>query len=563
MLRREPGGSRRVDATLLAAIGLCVLAVLCSGWLALWLGQDANWDLRNYHFYNPYAFLNGRLDFDVAPAHVATYYNPLLHVPFYWLVRAASPKLTGFVLGGAQGLNFALTLLVCWRLVPAGVVRHRLALAGGLSAAGFVGAMGLSEVGTSFGDNVLSLFVLGSLAILVWRSETLASGALRSALGLALVAGVLGGVAPGLKQTAAAFAVGLCGACLAVPGTPLRRLAVAFAFGLGVLVSIAALDGFWLLDMWRRYANPLFPYFQDVFRSPWATMGDYRDNRFTPKTVFELAALPLLFVAPHLFSWAGIKAAPWGAEVAFFDLKPLLTEALFLAWAGAAMWRRARRVPAAGAPPDPAGGIALTFVVLTWVVWAQLFGIYRYMVGLELVMPLSTVLLAERVFTAARMRLIVPAIAILAAAVTVKPANWGRVAWSDAYFGVPVPELRDPEHTMVLMVGPDPTAFVIPEFPKAVRFLRIEGWFTGPSAHPNRMDRLMYRLVQAHTGPIFVLFRANEQELTASDALASYGLEMQSPECRDLKIAIERNLVNPLRFCRAVPASGGKTAPIR
>jgi hypothetical protein len=154
-------------------------------------------------------------------------------------------------------------------------------------------------------------------------------------------------------------------------------------------------------------------------------------------------------------------------------------------------------------------------------------------------------------------------VAILAATVTVKPANWGRVAWSDDYFGVPVPELGDPERTLVLMVGQDPTAFVIPEFPKTVRFLRIEGWFTGPSAHPNRLDTLMYRLVQVHAGPIFVLFRANEEELTARDALAAYGLEMQSAECRDLKIAIERNLVNPLRFCPVVPASGGTTAPSR
>jgi hypothetical protein len=38
------------------------------GALALALGQDGNWDLRNYHWYNAYAFITNRLMFDVGAA---------------------------------------------------------------------------------------------------------------------------------------------------------------------------------------------------------------------------------------------------------------------------------------------------------------------------------------------------------------------------------------------------------------------------------------------------------------------------------------------------------------
>jgi hypothetical protein len=31
-------------------------------------GQDANWDMLNYHLYNPYSFLNGRFYKDILPA---------------------------------------------------------------------------------------------------------------------------------------------------------------------------------------------------------------------------------------------------------------------------------------------------------------------------------------------------------------------------------------------------------------------------------------------------------------------------------------------------------------
>ncbi len=64
---------------------LCLTPVLF-GLSILWLGQDISWDLRNYHYYNPFAFLNGRMGHDVAVAHVATYYNPLIYIPFYWAV---------------------------------------------------------------------------------------------------------------------------------------------------------------------------------------------------------------------------------------------------------------------------------------------------------------------------------------------------------------------------------------------------------------------------------------------------------------------------------------------
>ena len=52
---------------------------------ALVLGQDANWDLRNYHWYNAYALLNGRYGIDLLPAQTPTFYNPALDVPFYLL----------------------------------------------------------------------------------------------------------------------------------------------------------------------------------------------------------------------------------------------------------------------------------------------------------------------------------------------------------------------------------------------------------------------------------------------------------------------------------------------
>lgn len=62
-----------------AGIAACVLF----GILSVMLGQDANWDLRNYHLYNAYAWLNDRLETDLAPAQMQSYFVPVLDVPYY------------------------------------------------------------------------------------------------------------------------------------------------------------------------------------------------------------------------------------------------------------------------------------------------------------------------------------------------------------------------------------------------------------------------------------------------------------------------------------------------
>src|SRR5690242_18849643 len=58
------------------------LALSVIGWslFVISLGKDTSWDFRNYHWYIPYALLNDRLGLDVAVAHQASYYNPLLDV---------------------------------------------------------------------------------------------------------------------------------------------------------------------------------------------------------------------------------------------------------------------------------------------------------------------------------------------------------------------------------------------------------------------------------------------------------------------------------------------------
>src|SRR5687768_5527015 len=67
-----------------------VVALFFTLLAALVQRQDANWDLRNYHLYTPLAWLDGRLDYDIAAAQMQTWHNPIADLPFALLVRAGA-----------------------------------------------------------------------------------------------------------------------------------------------------------------------------------------------------------------------------------------------------------------------------------------------------------------------------------------------------------------------------------------------------------------------------------------------------------------------------------------
>lgn len=542
------GLSRQTQRLIVLAV--CILAPAAFGLLTLALGQDANWDLRNYHYYNAYAFLTGRWDWDIGAAQIATFYNPLLDVPFYLAVEALPPRWVGFLLGTVHGLNFILLFYLAQRLITLPHPRWKPAVSFAIALVGMLGAGNLSELGTVFHDNVVSLLVLGALLILVAQHKRLGASSLKSALPVVAGAGLLAGLAAGLKQPSVVYAVGLCIACLAVPGMFQRRFVLAFVFGLGVLAGIAVAGGFWMAEMWERYANPLFPYFNHLFQSPFAEISDYRDYKFRPGSLVEFIFFPVIF---SLYSHAV-------AEIPFRELRFLILFALLAVAATSWFARRlsiafgATGVKAQADEPsaitERAGaGIVLTATVVAYAVWLHMFDIYRYLIPLELLAPLCIVLVLDRIPLRPAGKWFGALASVILILVMLQPGNWGRVAWGEEYVGTRLPPLADPAHTMVLMTGSAPTSFVIPTFPPQVRFLRIQSYFTTPLPPYRGFTPLMRKLVAEHRGPLYVLSGTSaEQDGWTQAAMDAYELDLHKEQCQRVVSRIEAE-DQPLVLC--------------
>lgn len=520
--------------------GAAIAGPILCGLVSVWLGQDANWDLRNYHFYNAYALIHGRRGFDLAVAHHATFYNPLSDLPFYALVTSLPPKAVGFAMGLLHGLNFVILLALAWRLLATAPPLARRWGAIVTAGLGMAGAVAVSELGTTFHDNLISLFSLGSLLGLVLYYRHLVEAPAAKALGFVLLMGLLAGLGAGLKQPAVVFAIGACAALLLVTTTVPRRFFLAFAYGLGVLAGIATSDGYWLWRMWTDYGNPLFPYYNQFFKSPWAIEADYLNRTMLPEGWFEWLFYPLAFTLDP----GRVSESP------FFDLRPSVLYGLAIlvlaAWPLRRRWMGAGTVTLADRHP---GTLVLAFAGVAYVAWLKFFGVFRYLAPLEMLAPLLILLLADRL--AMTRWLHGAALGGIAAALllTTQPPSWGRAPWAESYFGVKAPPIPDPANTMILIAGAEPLGYVVPFFPKEIPFLRIEGWFVGPTAPPNRHIDTMRARIDAHAGPIYALFR-NYEGLRMEDALKPFGLALRrGGGCVPLKPHIDIVPKETLEFC--------------
>ncbi|HMA51534.1 MAG TPA: hypothetical protein VKP60_17365, partial [Magnetospirillaceae bacterium] len=418
---------------------LFCLAPLVCGSLALVYGMDGSWDLRNYHYYNGWALLHGHVGRDMLVSQVPSFYNPLIDVPFAWAAGIMSARLIAFLLGMLHGADFILLTLLGEELLAEQEPRRRFWLAALLAAAGCAGAVALSEIGTVFYDNVTSLGLIGSLLLLARRWDRIVAGSRREAF----IAGLPIGLAFGLKQTMVPF---LCGIGLALlltlPASWPKRIGATFWFGLGALAMTILAGGYWMAHLGNAYGNPLFPYFNEIFQSPWGQAGDYRDVYYQPKDLLHWLFFPVYFTFDSRVA----------AEVPFFDARVL---ALFvLIPAGALL----------GAFRKPRNALLLATIAIAYVAWLKLFSIYRYLVVLEMLAPLAILLISEAL-PPRRGRLIGLGIVLILCAST-RPANWIRFPFTDQAVEVSAPRINDPDNTLVVLAGHEPLSFLIPAFPE-------------------------------------------------------------------------------------------------
>ena len=509
---------------------LLVASMAASGVASVLLGQDANWDLQNYHFYNAWAFLNDRLGWDYAPAQLQSFLNPVIEVPFYWMIATDwPPRLVAFVMGLPGGVGAFFLAKILLRIFGKLPPKQRwlyvmLAFIVGICASGPV-----SLLGSTMNEWQGASLVMAALWVLLSHRRNAGPTPWRAIAG----AGLLCGIASGLKLTAATYAVGLCAALLLQPPVLWRGFREAAGFGVATMLGVLATLGPWMWALYEHFGNPLFPYFNEFFRSPWWDQAPLLSRTFGPHSVIEWLTFPLRML--HV-------ERSFVTEGSFRDWRLPILYLAFIAGVIGWLIERMRGGRARTATGDSVleWKLITVFWCVSFVIWTAVYSIYRYLVPLEL---LSGALIIQLLRWSVPIRWLALAttMATAAAVFTVHYPDWGRIPYGRHYFQINAPPIAP--HAVVLMINDEPMAYVLPFFPSDGRFLSVKSNFNSPQRR-NRFEYEIARIVREHDGPLYSLSFPAVPEPQVLDA---HGLRIASSGCAKV---ITNMPTSPLELCR-------------
>lgn len=520
--------------------------LLVAAALSLLLGQDAFWDLKNYHLYNAWALLHHRAPIDLAAAGLQTFFNPLPDLPYYLLAMDWLPGWPRLV-AVLEGLPYGGVVFVVWWMVARMARSAGRAMDAGDAAAlllGVTGAALVPQVGGTTHGVPLALLVLSALALLL-RATT---GEQPPRLRGLLLAGVLAGLAAGLKPTVVIYlpALGLAWLVAAPAG---RRWSGAMALTLGAAGAFLLTYGPWGWHLYALTGNPTFPLFNGVFHSAWTSTAPFTDKRFLPRSTGQWLFYPFYWMFRHGYLVTEARMSDPRFALAFLGL---------LAIAGTALRRHLTRTAAPGTAASARGWRLLcTFAPVAYVTWLAMFSIFRYAIPIEALTGLFIVAAIRRVTGAERdpagrrrrFHWTLWPVVVIALAATHYP-RWSRTPFERHVFEVPT--IQVPADSLVVFVG-QPEAYLAPFIHgTGVRFVGFT-WLTTASRSHVLWAHTVAQL-RAHRGPVFAVLRDRSAKLMHTLTRAT-GLHVGDGACRPVVSNLEHDrrghdLSDGLRICR-------------
>jgi hypothetical protein len=503
---------------------LLLVACLAGGLGALHFGFALEWDLLNYHLYNPHALMTGRQAIDVAPAQLQTFLNPALHLPMYLVFKYSNAAVLVFIIGVLQGSQLVLLVLILEQLTGQGITRRWQLLT--IAVLGLFGPIFLNQLGGTQGDTLLSVLVLaGLLTILRELKQNDASTTLRAGI----FGGLLLGMACGLKLTMALYALSLALAsffCFRAS----TRWRIVSGLALGGILGVLLTGGVWFIYQWQLYGSPLFPYLNNIFGSAWIGQVSYRDIRWIPVSINEWLFYPLLWLMDPHEVW----------EFKFRDIRvPLVVAIVFIM--PLLSWRRMRE-------KAPALGLVWLFLAFSYVLWIKLFSIYRYLSVVELLAPV-VIFCSFFLYVRSTRGLLVLLLALVATQALVThprgPSNWEFQAGTTT-------ALKDlPPDAMVIIDGYEPVAYAGLWLDDDIPMVRIRANFMSGTEPQHRLHEFAQETVRDHPGSHFLLLPGVEMDAPfIADDLAWVGLSLgDTMACRPVFTSDELQNQLKLMLC--------------
>jgi hypothetical protein len=457
--------------------------------LSLMRGKDLCWDFANYHFYNPFALLHQRWLHDYWPSsYLHINIAPAIDFFGYFLVNYSSSAFTTFMMGCLHGINCWLIFLISLiYLVDIKNIKnivditdiqsnsqskktlanhpYKIGMALLIAVIGICGPTALPGIGSFQNDNLISLFIL-SFLLLHCKAMVLFTIVQKWSKKYIFFSGLLLGIAIGLKLTAVVFIIGALAAYIVLPIPLNSKIHLIFISCYAVAIGFIISYGYWLVTLWHHYHYLMFDKI--------IPLSDFlhSNSNFYPRTVFEYLFFPFYFSFDNESQWG------------FIDGRYPIVFILFIItgsiWLGKYLLQtKTNQVVRRGL------NIHLiwlySFVIFSYFAWELIFSIPRYIVSIEMLVPLIIYLLVKRLIHNTTLNLIFIFVILYTIIFTMLPASSIRMARYDTnYLNLKLPSFIANTHNALVLIAypayalntnPRPLSYLIPLLPLQWRFI--------------------------------------------------------------------------------------------
>jgi hypothetical protein len=493
-------------------VRLCCYAVilLAGAAFSLLQGQDANGDQLVAHAHAAWAVLHPAQRVSLAPAD---WIPGTWNVPWLILALHAPAWVAVAYLGAVQAIAVILVGEIAWALLSHLDGPWRVTLVVLSTAFCVFGAASRVEFGTTFGDLLTGLPILAAVLIAVRSRQGLAP---RAGIG----AGLLLGFALGLKLTNLVYVLAFVLAVLMASPTLRSRLSTGLWVSSAAAFSSFLTGGYFWIRSYAQLKNPIFPFFNAIWRSPYAPDVNYRDSRFSPDTTTGLLTLP----------WRMAIQGTYPSERLGRDLRWAVLASIAVVAIVTVLVRKglngAQKSTAEDIDPFP-GRFFLCFLGASWFVWLLQFSIARYLIPLELLSGLAIVVLLELILRRPW------ATVALALAALVACAAWVRIPAFDrqhvahgSWYDFSSPALANRPATLLVLPENPAYNFTVLAFPDDTTSVTVPLGLQGLSEQAREA-------VTRHDGPVVTVTGANVTP-RMDNTMRSYGFVRRGP-CEPLR----------------------------
>lgn len=520
-------------------ISILLFCLVLSGIVSILLGQDNNWDLANYHIYGVDAFLKGKIGYDITPCGIQSYHNPFIDFPYYYMSQFLNnyPKVVAFI----QGQYYGLLIFLIYKISTFIFKKTRLEkiflvlFSCLISTTCFIVCV---EIGTTFNDIQIGILVLASIYILL--KFLFEEGSKKRSV-MFFLAGLSLGIATGFKLTAVIYSISaLLSVCcfykkIQYPFTSLLCIST------GILLGFGIVDGYWMYIIYKHFKNPVFPYYNAVFKSKFAIFDNYIDKRYFPNNIMQWIFFPFYWHRndlSHIF------------EFQYRDFRfPLMYLSAILITIFELIFKKGKmsfNMEVEKYISKNNVHFILLFIVISYVFWLKQFSYLRYFLPIAALsgIIITILLVYIRIITkSVKIYLSAGSIILVFLLTTTMYSSGFRKGFNEKLFEVEDLKLKD--NSVAIILGGYPIDIIAPFQNQTTRYINLYGDLHFPIIQPDSEKIRIKKIINENKKNIYLIFSYSTVAPLNMKVINNY-INLKEFSCRPIK----NNIGQQYMFCK-------------